>query len=342
MVASVVVLPLPVGPVMTIMPCGRARSLRIIDFVAASSSPSLASSSRPRSRGNKRTTALSPCCVGMVATRTSISDAADAQPRGAVLRQPPLGDVEAGEDLDARNQRLRHHAGRRRNGAQQPVDPHAHGEPGAERLDMDVAGAQLHRALEQIVEGAHHRRAARKIAQAVDIVVAVSCLRRPRTPSASPPSSRSSTVVMSSNEAMTSLDAVAEHDFCGPDRGGIGRIGDRQLDAAVGRPEREHHGLRAESAGKSPRRWASLASSSSRLIRGKIPESGHLVGKFGGRQIGGFPQFAQSLDRRIGLTGVHTRAPPGNEYFSRRWAPNVSRDTPCMDTHAAVGRAGTL
>src|ERR1700727_910596 len=81
MVASVVVLPLPVGPVMTIMPCGIASSF----FNTPSS---------------------------------------------------PLGDVQPGKDFDARHQRLRHDAGRRRHGAQHAVDPHAHGEPATEWLDV--------------------------------------------------------------------------------------------------------------------------------------------------------------------------------------------------------------
>ena len=68
---------------------------------------------------------------------------------------------------------------------------------------MDVAGAQLDRALQQIVERAHHRRAAGEIAQALDVVVG---LLRPVALGvlafAVVGSMRwSSTVVMSSNEA---------------------------------------------------------------------------------------------------------------------------------------------
>ena len=108
----------------------------------------------------------------MMATRMSISDARQPQPRRAVLRQPPFGNIEAGENLDARNQRLRQRSRRRRYLPQQPVDAQAHHEPRAKRLDMDVAGAQFDGFLEQIVDGAHHRRAAGKIAQALDVVVA--------------------------------------------------------------------------------------------------------------------------------------------------------------------------
>ena len=42
---------------------------------------------------------------------------------------------------------LREHAGGALYRAQQAVDAHAHDEPGPERLDVDVAGAQLHGAL---------------------------------------------------------------------------------------------------------------------------------------------------------------------------------------------------
>ena len=170
MVASVVVLPLPVGPVTTIMPCGSSSSLR---------------SSRLVMREQAELADFQQAAVarqqadhgGFAVLRRHGGDAhvelgaRDAHARGAVLRQAALRDVEAGQDLDARDQRRRQHAGRRRHRAQQAVDAHAHHEPGAERLDVDVGRAQLHRALEQIVHGAHDRRAARKIAQALDVVV---------------------------------------------------------------------------------------------------------------------------------------------------------------------------
>ena len=264
MVASVVVLPLPVGPVITIMPCGSASS-RVMIASSRLDRPSLPISSRPRSRGNRRITALSPCCVGMVATRTSSSERLTRTPRRAVLRQAPLGDVEAGENLDARDQRLRRNAGRRRHRAQQAVDAHAHHEPGAERLDVDVAGAQLDRALQQVVERAHHRRAAGEIAQALDVVVGL-LARRPRPRRRAVRSMRwSSTVVMSSNEATATSTGVAEHDFGGANGRGIGGIGDRECrslrSAGTGRSW-----IRAGNAGKS-RRLASVANSCGRLSR---------------------------------------------------------------------------
>ena len=48
---------------------------------------------------------------------------------------------------------------------------------GAERLDVNVARPQFHGALEQIIDGPYHRRAARQIPQAFDIVVAGPMLR---------------------------------------------------------------------------------------------------------------------------------------------------------------------
>ena len=143
MVASVVVLPLPVGPVTTIMPCGSIKQLaqhrlvmrreaELADFEQA------AVARQKADHG------------GFAVLRRHGGDAdvefgaRDAHARGAVLRQAALGDVEAGQNLDARDQRRRQHAGGRRHGAQQAVDAHAHDEPGAERLDVDVGRAQLH------------------------------------------------------------------------------------------------------------------------------------------------------------------------------------------------------
>ena len=97
--------------------------------------------------------------------------AAGTQARGAVLRQSPLGDVEARDDLDTGDDGLRQHAGGRCDLPQQAVDPEAHGQPGLKGLDMDVAGAQLDGLFQEIVDRAHDRRAAGEIAQAFDIVL---------------------------------------------------------------------------------------------------------------------------------------------------------------------------
>ena len=101
--------------------------------------------------------------------------ARDAQARRAVLRQPPLGDVEAGQDLDAGDHGLRRNAARRRHGRSRPSIRIRTDQRGADRLDMNVAGAQFHRHLEKIVDGPDDRRAARQVAQVVDIVVLRRC-----------------------------------------------------------------------------------------------------------------------------------------------------------------------
>ncbi len=171
MVASVVVLPLPVGPVITIMPCGSFSNRR-----------SVASSC---GENPKRSDHQQPAILGQDADdggftvlhrhdRDADIDVGTPcpQPRGAVLRQTTLGNVEIGDDLDAGNHGLRQHTGGRRDRPQQAVDAHADHQRRGERLDMDVAGAQFHRLFEQIVDGAHHRRTAGEIAQAFDIIFA--------------------------------------------------------------------------------------------------------------------------------------------------------------------------
>ena len=329
MVASVVVLPLPVGPVTTIMPCGSASS-RVMIASSRGDRPSLPISSRPRSRGSRRMTADSPCCVGMVATRTSSSVRADADARRAVLRQAALGDVEAGENLDARDQRLRQHAGRRRHRAQQPVDAHAHHEPGAERLDMDVARAQLDRALQQIVDRAHHRRAARKIAQAFDVVVGL-LARRPAHP-------RSAVRVIR-------LDALVEHG------GDVLEGGHRDLDRLrrtrfrrrewrrCRRDRRPRAGSR-RSASAPGRSWT-RAGSGGKIRRGMASPPAAAAGSAAPRPSSRKPRrrIRRPKDRWLptireavasGLNSpafsTRARARAGKEYFSRRCCRKVSAE----------------
>ena len=152
------------------MPCGRASSRSRI-ALSPRKRPSLPISSRPRSFGSRRITA-DFAVLGRHGRDANIDlGPLDAQAGGAVLRQPPLGDVEAGDDLDARDQSLRQHAGRRRHRSQHAVDPHAHDEAGAEWLDVDVARPQLDGLFQKIVDRTHDRSAAREIAQAVDVVI---------------------------------------------------------------------------------------------------------------------------------------------------------------------------
>ena len=83
---------------------------------------------------------------------------------------------ESGEDLDARNNRLRQHVGRRGGGSQQPVNTHAHVEPVAKRLDVDVARAQFDRFFDEVIDRAHDWRAARQIPQIIDVLVGAALL----------------------------------------------------------------------------------------------------------------------------------------------------------------------
>ena len=75
----------------------------------------------------------------------------------------------------------------------------------AKRLDVNVAGPQLHGLFEQVVDRAHDRRAAREIAQALDVVLGAAPDRRlPLRPSA--PRRRACSpriVAISSNEAIS-------------------------------------------------------------------------------------------------------------------------------------------
>ena len=76
-------------------------------------------------------------CVGMVATRKSIVLAVDRDADAAVLRQPPLGDIEAGHDLDARDDRAAMCGGGVCRPRQHAVDAEADGKAALEGLDVD-------------------------------------------------------------------------------------------------------------------------------------------------------------------------------------------------------------
>ena len=117
------------------------------------------------------------------------------QPRRAVLRQTPFRDVEAGENLDARN---RAPAAARRPGAgiarKQAVDAHAHVKPVAKRLDVDIACAQFDRLFDEVVDRAHDGRAAGR-----DRADCRRFPRRRRAPLARPPRRRRSSSLSPQN-----------------------------------------------------------------------------------------------------------------------------------------------
>ena len=70
-----------------------------------------------------------------------------------VLRPPLLGDVEAGEHLEARDHRRVHHLGQRVDLVQHAVDAHAHDRLVALRLDVDVAGALVECVVQEVLDG---------------------------------------------------------------------------------------------------------------------------------------------------------------------------------------------
>src|SRR6185437_6198931 len=88
----------------------------------------------------------------------------------AILRQAPLGAVHERHDLDARDD-----GGPQANGwfgrrLQNTVDAIAHEQPAVERLDVNVRGAALDGANDQQVDQTDHRRFARQVTQAVDVL----------------------------------------------------------------------------------------------------------------------------------------------------------------------------
>ena len=227
-----------------------------------------------------------------MATRTSNSDACEAHPRRAVLGQPALCDVEAGENLDARDDRLRQHAGRRRDHAQQAVDAEADGQPGAERLDVDIARAQLVGFFEEIAHRAHHRRAAREVAQALDVVVGD--LRRGIGGGRRRGVLFAEALVEDGGDVLErsdgDLDPVSENDSRRAHGGGVARIGDGEkgfpVRAAVGKDrhfaqeatrELLHQRLGREQIGQRDAR--------------NVEELRDLVGEVVRRQLGLLPQF---------------------------------------------------
>ncbi len=84
--------------------------------------------------------------------------AAHLELEAAVLRHPPLGDVELGQDLDAAGQRRLHLDRRLHDLEQGAVDPVAHPDLMLERLDVDVGRAPLDRVGQDAVDQLDHRR----------------------------------------------------------------------------------------------------------------------------------------------------------------------------------------
>ena len=185
MVASVVVLPLPVGPVTTIMPCGSASSLRQLAPRRARERPSLRDVEQAavlRQQADHGRLAVLRRHGGDADVEFG---ARDAQPRGAVLRQPPLGDVEAGQDLDARDQRLRQRAGAASASARSRPSTRMRTTRPVRNGSMWMSVARSSTAFSsRSLTRAHDRRAAREVAQAFDVVVGARDAARRRSASA--------------------------------------------------------------------------------------------------------------------------------------------------------------
>ena len=126
-------------------------------------------------------TRLSPWVVGAVAIAQVDAPAREGQPRPAVLRQAALGDVELGQDLDARDDGGAEPGRRRADLAQPAMDPVAHPQMVALGLDVDVGGAHPHRVGEQLVDQPDHRRLLRLPDQALDIGAGVLAEPSPRS-----------------------------------------------------------------------------------------------------------------------------------------------------------------
>src|SRR5580704_15258991 len=283
MVASVVVLPLPVGPVMTIMPCGSASRWRNV-LSSWLDRPSLLNSRSPRSRGRSRTAALSPCCVGMVATRTSISE------RPTRRRAAPS-------------------CGKRRSAMLSPArifmrDTSACGmTPGGAGMARNMPSTRM-RTVSPLRNGSMWMSLARNsTARSIRSLNA-------RTTAVETLEDGGDVLERGDHQ----FDRVAEHDLGGADRRRIHGIGHRKFNGTAGRPEREHHGFPQEAPGKT----LDLGLGRQQFEQAdalQIEEPGHLIGEFGGRQVGGFPQFPQGLDgRRAGLAGAG-RAAGGQGIF---------------------------
>jgi hypothetical protein len=90
---------------------------------------------------------------------------ADANPCSPILRHPPLGDVESGENLHPRYDRPRkiraECAQRRKN----TVDPDTHTETSPHGLHVNIGGSPCHCQLDNFIDRPYNRRAACKIPQ---------------------------------------------------------------------------------------------------------------------------------------------------------------------------------
>ncbi len=168
-VYSVVVLPEPVGPVTSRMPCGRCSTStkRCTEVLGETQRREiehyrLAIEDTHHHRFAEAGRHGGDAQVQLLALH--------AQLNAAVLRQAALGDVELGHDLHAADHRGGGTGRRRFHFVQHAIDAVAHFQAILERLDMHVGCALFHRALQDQVDQADHRRLGREVAQMFHVI----------------------------------------------------------------------------------------------------------------------------------------------------------------------------
>ena len=167
-VYSVVVFPLPVGPVTRMMPFGSAiRRCKLA--CVASSSPSFvkSSSTRVRSRIPHHDTFAEHC--RQCRNANVDLDAADHGLDAAVLRQSPLGDIELGHDLYSGCQRSAQGDRDYSLLLQKSVDSISNRDRVASGLDVHVGCTTLDRLRDNLVHEPNDRRFVGDISQPLDV-----------------------------------------------------------------------------------------------------------------------------------------------------------------------------
>ncbi len=91
------------------------------------------------------------------------------QPDAAILRQPALGNVKSGHNLDARNDRRLQPQGRRLGLVQHAIITVADPQPVLERLDVDIGSTRFDGAGDQLINQSDHRGLAREVPEALGI-----------------------------------------------------------------------------------------------------------------------------------------------------------------------------
>ena len=179
-----------------------------------------------------RSTTDSPPTSGSVTTRTSIVRPAIASVMRPSWGTAPLGDVEVGHDLHARDDAARHlRAGSPERAGEHAVDAVLHRELAGVRGEVDVAGAELDGLGDDRVDELDDRRVVGLVAHVADGVRASSSSpasmtspRRPRRAISAPSSSREATTGRTSSAVIIAMSSMREH---------VGRVGRREQQRAL-------------------------------------------------------------------------------------------------------------